>query len=54
MEHLVLGITGFVVTVLAVTTLCRRTNFSAPLALILVGLLGSYLPFIHEPTSRPR
>lgn len=53
MEHLVLGVTAFLVTVLAVTTLCRRTGFSAPLALILVGLLGSYLPFVHEPQLSP-
>ncbi|MEL4504740.1 Na+/H+ antiporter [Luteococcus sp. H138] len=53
MEHLVLGVTAFLVTVLAVTALCRRFTLNAPLVLILVGLLGSYLPFIHEPHLSP-
>ncbi|GAA1390812.1 Na+/H+ antiporter [Luteococcus peritonei] len=48
-----LGLTAFLLTVLAVATLSRRLNVNAPLALILVGLLGSYLPFIHEPHLSP-
>ncbi|MEL4356557.1 MULTISPECIES: Na+/H+ antiporter [unclassified Luteococcus] len=53
MEHLVLGATAFLVTVLAVTALCRRFGLNAPLVLIVIGLLGSYLPFIHEPQLSP-
>nr|WP_277628102.1 Na+/H+ antiporter [Arsenicicoccus dermatophilus] len=40
-------------TVLAVTTLSDRWGLSAPLVLILVGLIGSYLPFVHEPMLSP-
>lgn len=53
MEHLVLGITAFLVTVLAVTAACRRFGLNAPLVLIVVGLIGSYLPFVHEPRLSP-
>lgn len=53
MEHLVLGVTAFLVVVLAVSAACRRTGFNAPLALIIVGVIGSYLPFIHEPQLTP-
>ncbi|WP_394276942.1 Na+/H+ antiporter [Luteococcus sp.] len=53
MEHLVLGVTAFLVVVLAVTAACRRTGLNAPLALLVVGLLGSYLPGIHAPELSP-
>lgn len=41
------------VTVLAVASLCRRWGLNAPLVLLLVGLLGSYLPFVQEPHLSP-
>ena len=43
---IVMWLVAFAVTVLAITSLCRRFNLSAPLVLVLVGVLGSYLPFI--------
>ena len=52
MEILTL-VVGLALTVLAVTTLSNRWGLSAPLVLIVVGLVGSYLPFIHEPTLSP-
>lgn len=53
MAHLVLGITAFLVVLLAVTSICRRLGLNAPLVLIAVGVVGSYLPFIHEPHLSP-
>ncbi|WP_286955684.1 MULTISPECIES: Na+/H+ antiporter [Arsenicicoccus] len=52
MEILTL-VVGLALTVLAVTTLSNRWGLSAPLVLIVVGLVGSYLPFIHEPSLSP-
>jgi len=43
---IVIWFTAFAITVLAVTSLCRRLGVSAPLALVLIGVLGSYLPII--------
>ncbi|MTB72333.1 Na+/H+ antiporter [Arsenicicoccus sp. MKL-02] len=46
-------VVGLALTVLAVTTLSNRWGLSAPLVLIVVGLVGSYLPFIQKPTLSP-
>lgn len=53
MAHLVLGVTVFLLVLLLVTSACRRFSLNAPLVLILVGLVGSYLPFIQEPHLSP-
>ncbi len=50
---LAIGIVSFVVTVLAVTTGCRRWRLNPPLTLLIVGLLGSYLPFVNAPDLSP-
>src|SRR5664280_517205 len=43
----------FTVTVLAVAWLADRAAWSAPLLLILVGVLGSVLPFVQAPQLPP-
>ena len=40
-------------TVLAVAAVARRYSASAPLLLLVVGLIGSYLPFVHQPGLAP-
>lgn len=52
MEYVLLA-TAFVTTVLVVTTVARRLGVLSPLALLAVGVVGSYLPFVHEPTLTP-
>lgn len=52
MEILIL-LVGLLLTVLAVTSLSERWGLSAPLVLMVVGLVGSYLPFVHEPRLPP-
>lgn len=51
--HVILLLVAIALTVLAVTTLSNRRSLSAPLMLMLVGLVGSYLPFVHEPSLSP-
>ena len=51
--HVVIPLALFAAAVLAITAACRRWNLNAPLVLLLVGLIGSFLPFIHEPTLSP-
>jgi CPA1 family monovalent cation:H+ antiporter len=46
---LALTLLAVVATVTAVAGLSRRLGVSAPLALIVTGVVGSYLPFIPEP-----
>ncbi len=43
----------FTLTVLAVGWLAARLHISAPLLLMLVGLVGSALPFVHVPALSP-
>jgi Na+/H+ antiporter len=45
---LVVTLVALVAAVLATTAVCRRLDLSSPLALILVGVAGSYLPFIPD------
>jgi len=45
---LVTTLVVLVATVLATTAICSRLDVSPPLALILVGIVGSYLPFVPE------
>ena len=50
---LVVTLVALVATVLATTALCARFDWSAPLTLIVVGIIGSYLPFIPDLELRP-
>ena len=43
---IVIEFSAFALTVLAVTSLCRRFGLNAPLVLVLVGVVGSYVPGI--------
>jgi Na+/H+ antiporter len=51
---LVTTLVALVATVLATTAVCNRLDISSPLVLILVGVVGSYLPFIPEVQLRPQ
>jgi CPA1 family monovalent cation:H+ antiporter len=51
--ELVTTLVALVVTVLAATAVSRRLDFSAPLTLIVVGVVGSYLPFVPEVRLDP-
>lgn len=51
--EIVILLAGFAATVLAVMGLCRRFTLSAPLVLMVVGVIGSFLPFVHEPELSP-
>ncbi|WP_040160743.1 Na+/H+ antiporter [Nigerium massiliense] len=53
MEDLVIGVVAFLATVLAVSVAARRVRISAPLALVVVGVAGSYVPFVHAPELAP-
>lgn len=47
--HLALTLLAIVGTVTVVSALARRAGVSSPLALIVVGVVVSYIPFIPEP-----
>jgi CPA1 family monovalent cation:H+ antiporter len=51
--QLVTTLVALVATVLATTAVSRRLDFSAPLALIVVGVVGSFLPFVPEVHLHP-
>jgi CPA1 family monovalent cation:H+ antiporter len=51
--HLVVTLVAIVAAVLATTALCNRYDLSTPLALIVVGVVGSYLTFIPEIELHP-
>lgn len=51
--HIALGLLAIVATVLAVTAVAERIGVSAPLLLMLVGIAGSFLPFVPQPTLSP-
>lgn len=46
-------LTAFTVAVLALTALAERLRLNAPLVLMLVGVLASFLPFIEAPELSP-
>ncbi len=46
--HVALTLVSLVAVVVVVTGLCRRLDLSAPIVLVAVGVLGSYLPFLPE------
>jgi CPA1 family monovalent cation:H+ antiporter len=50
---LVTTLVALVATVLATTAVCRRLDLSPPLVLIVVGIVGSYLPFIPVVQLHP-
>ncbi len=47
--HIALSLLAIAATVVAVTALADRVKFSAPLLLMLVGIAGSFVGFVHEP-----
>jgi CPA1 family monovalent cation:H+ antiporter len=51
--HLAITLVCLVSTVVAITWACRRIEVPTPLALIAVGIGGSYLPFVPELHLRP-
>src|SRR6476619_1656270 len=51
--HLVLILVGIVATVIAVAGICSRFDLPAPLVLIVVGVVGSYLPFVPDIALEP-
>lgn len=48
--HIALSILAIAAAVVAVTALAERIRFSAPLLLMLVGIVVSFVPFVHEPS----
>jgi len=50
---LVVTLVAVVAAVLATTAVCSRFDLSAPLTLIVVGIVGSYLPFIPDVELHP-
>ncbi len=50
---LVVTLVALVATVLATTAVCARLDLSSPLTLIVVGIAGSYLPFVPEVELHP-
>ena len=51
--HLVLTLVGIVTVVIAVAGLCSKFDLPSPLVLIVVGVIGSYLPFIPDVELSP-
>jgi CPA1 family monovalent cation:H+ antiporter len=51
--ELALTLLAVVATVVVFSGLARRAGLAAPLVLIVVGVVGSYLPFIREPSLSP-
>jgi len=51
--HIVVGLVSLVATVLVVSALCKRADLPAPLILIVVGIVGSYLPFVPTVHLEP-
>ncbi len=51
--EVVLTLVGIVATVLVVAGLCARFDLPSPLVLIVVGVVGSYLPFVPEVALEP-
>jgi CPA1 family monovalent cation:H+ antiporter len=50
---LVTTLVAIVATVLATTAVCGRLDMSPPLVLIVVGIVGSYLPFVPDVQLHP-
>ncbi|MCW2806567.1 MAG: sodium:proton antiporter [Marmoricola sp.] len=52
--HVVFTLVGIVAVVLAVTGVCSKYDLPSPLVLILVGVIGSYVPFIPDVRLEPQ
>lgn len=50
---LVVTLVSLVAAVLATTAVCARFDLSSPLTLIVVGIVGSYLPFVPDVELHP-
>src|SRR5690606_5968784 len=51
--HIGLGLVSLVAAVLLVSALCKRVDLPAPLILMAVGIVGSYLPFVPTVHLEP-
>ena len=51
--HLVLTLVGIVATVIVVAGICSKLDLPSPLVLIVVGVIGSYLPFVPDVALEP-
>jgi Na+/H+ antiporter len=51
--HLVLTLVGIVATVIIVAGVCSKLDLPAPLVLIVVGVIGSYLQFVPDVALEP-
>ena len=51
--HLVLTLVGIVATVIVVAGICSKLDLPSPLILIVVGVVGSYLPFVPDVALEP-
>jgi CPA1 family monovalent cation:H+ antiporter len=51
--HLVLTLVGIVATVIVVAGICSKLDLPSPLVLIVVGVVGSYLPFVPDVALEP-
>lgn len=51
--ELLVAALGFAACILAAAALTRRIGISSPLLLLVIGVIGSYLPFVHEPSLTP-
>ena len=51
--HVVLTLVGIVTVVIAVAGLSSRLDLPSPLVLIVVGVIGSYLPFVPDVQLEP-
>ncbi|GAB3700681.1 Na+/H+ antiporter [Mariniluteicoccus flavus] len=51
--EVLIAVTLFVLAVLGGTLVSRRLGVQGPLVLLALGVLGSYLPFVHEPALSP-
>ncbi len=51
--HLVLTLVGIVATVLVVAGICSKLDLPSPLVLIVVGVIGSYVPFVPDVALEP-
>ena len=51
--HLVLTLVGIVATVIVVAGICSKLDLPSTLILIVVGVIGSYLPFVPDVALEP-
>ena len=51
--HLVLTLVGIVATVIVVAGICSKLDLPSPLVLIVVGVVGSFVPFVPDVALEP-